>query len=124
MSAKLQTVVVNSPSKKAEPKLRASKHHRSKTDSFQFKKAVFVNSLQELRESLQRRSSGLTVSDRLRKGVVQGGYTNSERIRIISQVGDYPRFCLFSKSKQRTGAGDVRYFLSNRIELSIKMKGM
>eukprot|EP00826_Nyctotherus_ovalis_P045074 TRINITY_DN4936_c0_g3_i1.p1 TRINITY_DN4936_c0_g3~~TRINITY_DN4936_c0_g3_i1.p1 ORF type:complete len:198 (+),score=13.69 TRINITY_DN4936_c0_g3_i1:493-1086(+) len=113
---------MNLPNKKTELRLRVVKHNRSKTDFSQFKKAVFVNSLQELRELLQRQSSRLTVDDRLRKGVVEGGYTNPERIYTISQIANYPKFCLFSKSKRRNGIGDVRYSLGNRIELFIRIR--
>lgn len=102
LSAKLQSVLISSPNKKIEPKLRKIHHNRSKTDSFQFKKAVFVNSLQELRDTLQKQSERLTLNDRLRKGMVDGGYIDTERIQLIAQINN------FKKIKQRNGINEIR----------------
>ena len=93
---------MNNPNKKTELKQKIIHHKRSKTDLFQFKKAVFINSLQELRELLQKQSDRLTLNDRIRKGVVDGGYIDPERIHLITHIENN------LKSKRRNGILDMR----------------
>lgn len=87
VSAKLHSLFTTTSSNKfIEVNSEIIHHNRNKTDPFQFRKAVFVNSLKELKTTLQRQSDKLNLNDRLRKGVIEGGYTN--RIQLVAQTGN------------------------------------
>ena len=76
--------------------------------STDFDKARFMSSLKMVKEFLNKKSNALTMNDMIRKGGVDGGYSNDSKIHLVTVM---EKTKISNKFNGRNNLNGLRYYI-------------